>query len=294
MTSPRNSTTTSRGRTYKWRDESFVSVTTILSGGVPKPALKAWGEKLVAETAVAKRDVWAGMTTQEAVDWLKRAPFRETDRAAAQGTDVHDWCEKFVLGQAVKVTDEDEAKQPYLQAFLSWLAEWEPRYEMTEATVYNRRYGYAGTCDFLAWVRVDHLLASGLELTDWFDETFPINDAGEVLLLGDYKTGKGVYGETALQLAAYRHGEFIGLPDGTEHPMPDVAGCVVLHLTPDGYQLLPVRTSEAEHRAFLYAQQVRNFCEDTSKVVLGQPLPSRGALVAPRPIAPPHVAALVD
>lgn len=294
MTNPKLATTTNRGRTYKWRGETFTSVTTILSGGIPKPALKAWGERLVAETAVGKRDVWTQMSDYEAVDWLKRAPFRETDRAAVRGSDVHDWCERFVLGDALDIDDVDDEKRPYLDAFRFWLGEWQPRYEMTEATLFNRRYGYAGTTDFLAWLRLDHLLAAGLELADWFDADYQPNADGEVLILGDYKTGKGVYGETALQLAAYRHAEFIGLPNGEEHPVPPVAGCVVLHLTPNGYEVIPVRTGPGEHRAFLYAQQVRNFCETTAKGVLGAPLPSRGALLPPRPIAPPNVAALVD
>lgn len=290
MGQPRNATTTNRGRTYKWRDEEFTSVTTILSGGIPKPALKAWGERLVAETAVKRRDQWDGMTDQEAVDWLKRAPFRETDKAAVRGSDIHDWCEQFVLApQQQSIDDVDETKRGYLEGFLSFIAEWKPRYEMTEATVYNRRWGYAGTLDFLAYLDCQHLASLDL-LPGWVDCDL---GSGEVLVLGDYKTGKGVYGEVACQLAAYRHAEFIGLPDGTEQPMPEVAACVVLHLTPKGYGLIPVRAGEVELRAFLYAQQIREFDQRTAKEVLGQPLASRQSLVAARPSVPANVVALV-
>jgi hypothetical protein len=288
MGQPRNATTTNRGRTYKWRDEEYTSVTTILSGGIPKPALKAWGEKLVAQTAVTKRDIWDGMSNEEAVDWLKRAPFRETDRAAVQGSDIHDWCEQHVLGAGLSVDALDEAdpKRPYLLGFLAFLAEWKPRYEMTEATVYSRKWGYAGTLDFLAWIDCSHVAADLAPL-------FGPCEVGEVLVLGDYKTGKGVYGEVACQLAAYRHAEFIGLPDGTEQPMPNVAGCVVLHLTPKGYELIPVRAGEEEFRSFLYAQQIRHFDQVIAKQVLGSPLASRGSMVPPRPTFPPNVNALV-
>lgn len=291
MANPKNATTTNRGRTYKWRDEEFTSVTTILNGGIPKPALKAWGEKLVAQTAVAKRDVWDGMTNDEAIDWLKRAPFRETDRAAVQGTDIHDWCEKYVLGAGLAVEDlaADDPKRGYLDGFLSFLAEWKPRFEMTEATVYNRRWGYAGTLDFLAYLDINHLVGQEC-LPGWLNGDVP---DGEALVLGDYKTGKGVYGEVACQLSAYRHAEFIGLPDGTEHPMPQVAACVVLHLTPKGYELIPVRAGEVELRSFLYAQQIREFDQVIAKNVLGAPLPSRGSLVPPRPTPPPNISALV-
>jgi hypothetical protein len=250
VSGPRNATTTNRGRTYLWRDETFDSVTTIIGGGVPKPALKAWGEKLVAETAFDKLDIWKGMTREEAVDWLKRSPFRETDRAAVQGSDIHDWAEKYVLGHAPDIDSLPLLQRPYAQGFLQFLADWEPEYEMTEATVYNREYGYAGTCDFLARIRRQQL----------------------GLVLGDYKTGKGVYGEVAMQLAAYRHAEFVGLPDGTEHPMPTVDRCAVLHLTPKGYELIPVRADQEAFEFFLYAQQIRIFCEAVSRQVLGVPL----------------------
>lgn len=295
MSQPRNATTTNRGRTYKWvTGETFDSVTTILSGGIPKPALKAWGERLVAETAVKRLEQWQGMTAQEAVDWLKRAPFRETDRAAIQGSDVHDWCEKHVLGVGLSVDDlkEDDPKRPYLEGFLSFLAEWKPRYEMTEATVYNRKIGVAGTLDFLAWLSLDHLTALHMP-GNWLDETFEPRPTGEVLMLGDIKTGKGVYGEVALQLAAYRLAEFIGMPDGTEVPVPKVAGCVVLHLTPTGYELVPVIAGETEFRYFRYAQMVREFDQIHGKNVLGTALPCAGALLAPHPTAPTNVDALV-
>jgi hypothetical protein len=256
VTNPRNATTTARGRTYKWRDEEFTSVTTIIGGGMPKPALKAWGEKLVATTAVAKKAIWAQMDDNEAIDWLKRSPFRETDKAAVQGSDIHEWAEAYVLGNAVPVAELPERQRPYAEGFLRFLDEWQPAYEATEVTVYSRKWGFAGTLDFLARL-------PGLGLT-----------------LGDYKTGKGVYGEVAAQLSAYRFSDFIGLPDGSEVPVPEVDACAVLHLTPKGYELIPVQAGEEEFRFFLYAQQVRLFCETHSRKVLGAPLTPAPAEVA--------------
>lgn len=252
MTNPRNATTTSRGRTYQWRDETFDSVTTIISGGVPKPALKAWGERVVAETAVKKKDVWAKMTPEEAVDFLKRSPFRETDKAATKGSDIHEWAEAHVLGQPIAEPRAEIAET--CDQFKAFIADWSPTFEASEVTVYNREHGYAGTLD-----------------------TIVVLDGFRYLM--DFKTGKGVYGEVALQLAAYRHAEFMGLPDGTEEPMPKVDGCAVLHLRPKGYQVIPVAAGQAEFRAFLYAQQVRRFCArgGLGDQALGQPLkPGQG------------------
>lgn len=291
MSNPKNATTSSRGRLYNWKSERYDSVTTIISGGVPKPALKAWGERLVAETAYKKLPIWESMSEDEAIDWLRRAPFRETDRAAVQGSNIHDWAEKRVLGQPLQIDEAPEAHQPYLKGFMDFLSQWKPRYEMTEATVYSRSGGYAGTLDFLAWMDIDHVMDDLLVPGDF---VFHPNADGQVLVLGDYKTGKGVYGEVALQLAAYRFAEFIGLPDGSEVPMPEVAACVVLHLTPAGFELIPVRADMAAFRYFRYAQMVRLFCEAHSKTVLGTPLKSRSELGEPRPSAPVNVSALVD
>lgn len=272
MTNPKHATTTSRGRTYHWRDEEFVSVTTIIGQGVPKPALKGWGERLVAETAVAKQVIWSKMTDDEAVDWLKRSPYRESGRAAVRGSDIHAWAERWALNQRPQIDEFPEAQQGYARSFASFVAEWQPVWEMAEASVYNRRWGYAGTLDSLVRIERD----------------------GLGLLLCDTKTGKGVYGEVALQLAAYRHAEFIGAPDGSEVPMPSVDGCAVLHLTPTDYELIPVEAGEEAFRYFLYAQQVAHFCNDASKRALGAPLVAPARRRPPRPTAPPNVAALVD
>lgn len=249
MAGPRNATTTSRGRTYRWGDEVFDSVTTILSGGVPKPALTSWAAKSVAEFVaanLAEVNAIAAKDTAAAVDLMKGSPWRQRDAAAVQGSAIHAWAEAHVLGQVPKPAPA--AHQPYLDGFLRFLDEWRPTYEASEATVYSRKYGYAGTLDAIAVI-----------------------DGRRTLL--DYKTGKGVYGEVALQLAAYRFAEFVGMPNGDEAPVPDVEATAVLHLTPEGYSLIPVAADEVAFRFFLYAQQVRIFGESVSREVLGAPLP---------------------
>lgn len=256
MPNPKNSTTTSRGRTYKWRDEVFDSVTTIINGGIPKPALKAWGERTVAEFAFDRYEEWKEMERDEAVDWLKRSPFRATDKAAVKGSDVHEWAEQYVLGHAPAIDSLPLTHRPYAQQFLRFLEDFQPEFEATEFTCYSRTYGYAGTGDWLARIK------------------------GHGLVLGDNKTGKGVYGETACQLASYERADFIGLPDGTEAPMPQVDECMVLHLTAKDYSLIPVVTSDEVFETFLKAKAIRDFCNNTSKEVLGAPLPAPLKVVA--------------
>ena len=71
----------------------------------------------------------------------------------------------------------------------------------------------------------------------------------------------------------YRRAEFIGLPDGTEWPMPKVDGCCVLHIRADGYDLVPVITDDVVFKSALYVREVFRWVEETSKGVIGQPLP---------------------
>jgi hypothetical protein len=62
MTEPKHAQNTRGGkRFYTWGDTNFWSVTTILSGGVPKPALVPWGIKSTAEGAVTHFDVLTTM-----------------------------------------------------------------------------------------------------------------------------------------------------------------------------------------------------------------------------------------
>lgn len=283
MSIPRNARQTSRGRLYEWRrpdlplddePERYWSVTTIIKGGLPAPALMQWGMKSVAEYAavnhrqvsamlsavrLAKDDLgkYAGVISDpdavgSVVDWLKGAPYRERERKADLGSAVHEEAEAYVLGQPRPEPSADVA--PYVSAFRQFLSDFGPEYvrleewHLAEASVYNRSESYAGTLDAIA----------------------DLPGLGRVLI--DYKTSNGVYSETAMQLAAYRHAEFIGLPDGTEWPMPEVDGCCVLHLRPDGYALLPVIADEQVFLAFKYVREVFRWMEETSKGVIGQPL----------------------
>lgn len=261
MTPPRNSKTTGGKRLYSWRNESYWSVTTIIGSGLPKPALLPWGIKSVAEGAVTKRSVLTEMLAacdtptectkgnfcdacDQTIRWLKSTPYAHRDKAADLGTYVHDAAEAYVLKKPFPAWPV--LVKPRMDAFVQFLADYSPVYEATEASVYNRSEKYAGTLDAIATI------------------------GGRKILL-DTKTGKGVYPEVGLQLAAYRHAEFIGLPDGSEAPMPPVDGAAVLHLPESGgYQLLEVRADQTVFTAFLYVRECFRFQEELSKgVILG-------------------------
>jgi hypothetical protein len=270
VTGPRNAESVAGKRLYAWRGEKFWSVTTIIGGGLPKPALLPWGIKSVAEVAVAKRRTLMAMTSEcenggnckapdwcascdAAVRWLKSSPYQQRDKAMELGTKIHAAAEAYKLGKPMPPWPEDIA--PSMAQYERFLLAFAPTFEQVEESVYNRAQRYAGTLDAI------------LTLSD-----------GRRLLI-DYKTGKAIYPEVSLQLAAYRYAEFIGLPDGSEAPVPEVDGAAVLHLLPDAWQLIDVRADAAVFSAFLYARETFRFMEEMSKTVIGTALLPTNTLI---------------
>jgi hypothetical protein len=178
----------------------------------------------------------------QTVRYLKGLPYAHRDRAADLGTFVHAAIEAYILGKPFPTWPPTVKSR--MVRFIQFLSDYKPEFEATEASVYNRTERYAGTLDAIATL-------------------------GNRKLLLDVKTGKGVYPEVALQLAAYRYAEFIGLPNGDEEMMPEVDGCAVIHLpeTP-GYDLIEMRADEDVFLAFRYCREVFRWQEETSKTVL--------------------------
>jgi len=262
------------GRFYLWDRQKYWSVTSIIGGGLPKPALINWAKKFTAEYAVEHADAFATLVADDpkgAVQWLKDAAYRDRDRKGEIGSNVHEAAEAYALGKPYPEWGDDEA--PVMGSFVQWLDEWRPKFMAVEAPVFSRSQKYAGTLDAVAEFDFP---GQGFGLNWGVEEDRPIR------LLIDYKTGKAIYPETALQLAAYRYAEtFFGLPDSSETSMPEVDGCAALLLRPRGYHFIPVRADEAVFRAFLYIREVFRFQEELAKVVVGADLP------VPKPVQPP-------
>ena len=286
MASPKSARTISRGRIYTINGLNLWSVTTIIGNGLPKPAIAGWQAKTIAEYAVANWRQIGGMlgavrlrpggpegtfivsdpdAVQGAVDWLKGSPWRESSRKMDVGSAVHAEAEAWVL--QLPRPEPGPVVAPYLASFRNFLEDFAPTFEMSEATVYSPVESYAGTLDAVMVI-------------------------GGRRLLVDYKTGKDIYPDVALQLAAYARAEFVLLPDGTSVPMPAVDGAAALHLReydatldvgefPDrGYSLIPVDVGQAVFDAFRYVREVMRWQEETSKGVISQAMGSPEAIAA--------------
>lgn len=241
----------------------FMSVTTILSNGIPKPALMHWAAIEAAQCAVDNIPELVRARGEQARyelrEWIRHAAERKRDAAADLGTAIHGFLEAQILGQPTP--DYTDEQQPFIDAFGRFLDDWQPQYEATELTVANPEHGYAGTLDCI-------LRIPGLS-TD--------------LLMGDYKTGKSVYPEVGLQLAAYRRATVAWTrPEGTEVTPPPTSGAVVLHVRPEGmpggeprgYALREVDTSDDVFSRFLAAKHIAEAVRKDGLFdhILGEPL----------------------
>lgn len=225
MTQPADARQEGDYRIYRWKDNDYISVTTILNV-LNKPALKAWAAKMSAIYAVDHRyelaDMYRDSKFDEAKKLIAAAHRVRTEDAAQTGDDAHSAIADYIDGRAAFYD------VPHLDQFKAWEAAFKPKYLYSEATIYNTLHRYAGSFDIVA----------------------SINDENWMI---DVKTGNNVYPETSLQLAAYAHGEFIGKA-GEEIPMPPIDKAAVLHVRPTYYRFIPMRIDSSEWGAFIHCR----------------------------------------
>jgi hypothetical protein len=211
------------------------SITTILKGGVPKN-LTAWATSKTAEYAVANKDAWLTLPTEEAIKLIKGEPTRLREDAGARGDAIHAYLEAKADGKIAPVPEQWAAWRAAADQF--WL-DWAPDVLFNEATVISETHGYAGTTDLI--VR-------------------NFGDLGTTLL--DYKAGNGIYDEVQLQTEAAANADYIVDADGVKHELPHIDSIACVHITPGG---AVVRTYErgsfgvflAARDIFLWSKAVR-------------------------------------
>lgn len=237
-----------RSHAYYLDGRKIPGVTTILREGVPAPGLIGWAARTVAEYVADHLEDLRNLEGRNAiVGMLSQVPNDQRDSAGVRGTDVHRLAQLLHGGDEVEVPDHLAG---HVDAYIRFLDEWKPTNELLERPILNARWRYGGTLDMIA------RLADG--------QTWII----------DWKTGKsGVFAEAALQLAAYRHAEW--LLDGERLvPMPKVDAAGVVWITHDSYEFRPVTAGEDQFQTFLYAKQVAAFAgkDGTGRSLIGAAL----------------------
>jgi len=286
-------------RLYVWGNppEGFYSVTTIISGGVPK-YLVPWAAKSVFDlvhadltargpnartAAVIRRWARAGradvVARQEAGElktiklnklspadlagrWVKGTPDRIRDAAAELGSEVHGEAERLVL----QLARDTGLAWTEGRALPAWPEHLQAHMDSFVSFLDDWRPEYLAT-EATVFNRTQAYAGT-------LDAVMRLRIGGQLLtVLTDYKSGNNVYPEVGLQLAAYRNAEFVGLPDGvTEAQLPLIDAGAVLHIRPKGYRLRLVRIDDEIYRAFLHAREVFRWAKSLAGTVLQQEL----------------------
>jgi hypothetical protein len=261
MTTPKVNTIKRGGaRFYVEPDtgEKVPGVTSVL-GMMPKDFLRYWAAKEVATTAVEELGTLVSMVLRDpsaAIDHLKKAPDRNTRKAADIGTAAHELFERQSKGESVGRVHPD--LEPFVRHFGEFLDTVQPEYIFMEETVWSDTHRYAGSFDAFAIIE------------------------GEKVWIDNKTTRSGIHAEVGVQLAAYRFADSILRADGSRVPMPKADGGAVLHVRPEGWQLVPVRADrELFEEVFLPLRKVFHYEKEIKSTIVGKAVASGPAENAP-------------
>ena len=245
------------------------SVTTII-GALDKPALVPWAALETARAAVAHVDAWRSIEdangSEAAVDWLKKAPNRFTANSARIGHEAHSIFEELSLGNPVGKLDPE--LQVYADHFKDYLDTLQPEPILLEEGIYDEEHDYAGTFDaIMKYNRPD------LTIRTWDIHGVEHFQPLVGVAWQDNKTTRsGVHPEVGLQLAAYRHAKYIIRQDGTLALNRPGDFALVLHVRPEGWELIPVEAGPAELDVFLHLRAITDYTRNHSKKIVHAPI----------------------
>lgn len=237
-----------RGHSYEIDGRKADGVTTLIGDGIPKPALVNWAANTTAAYAVDHWDALDDMSPSQRLERLKKARYLDLDKAAKRGTEVHGIAEKLAHGEEVEVPDELAG---HIASAVAFLDEWKPKTILTETVVASRKWGYAGTFDYLA------------ELPD-----------GSRPLL-DWKTSRsGIYGEAAIQIGAYANADVYLNGDGEEVPIEElgITHGLAVWVRADGYSVYELDLDKG-FRIFQHAAWLARHTRDMKHHLVSAELP---------------------
>jgi len=241
------------------------SVTNVI-GCLDKPFLTSWYGKLAAEDAVETARKHPGLLESRpraAVDWLKTAGNRRLEAAAALGDAVHAAAEALSLGEDIDISDE---VAPYIDSWKRFVDDFQPEFLHVESTCFGGvedpivgPLGYAGTTDFIARIN-------------------------GVVVVGDYKSGRSIHSDAALQLSALANAKELVLNDESLTPLPDIESGLVVHLTPKGYAVRQSDVTGLSWHIFSALRKVWDYhvanLESRGPLLMSNPVKSASGVVA--------------
>lgn len=161
-----------------------TGVTTALGIKDKSMALVSWNREQTIQHLLPLLQAGKKITEQDIIAALYASEGTK-QKAADLGTEIHDWCERYIKHR-LKMTGykempempEDPNVQTGVTSFLEWESEHKVVFIWSERIVYSLKHDYIGKADFGA--KVDGLMC-----------------------LCDLKTGNGMYNSVRAQTAAY-------------------------------------------------------------------------------------------
>lgn len=239
-----------RASSHQYRlDGQLVPGVTTITGLLPKGnALVQWSAN---ETAAFAASRWAGLDVIGAEDVRTAAGHhRHVSKSAAEkGSLVHSLVERLLRGETVDPPSPEVAR--LLRSALAFMDEWHFEPILTETIVWDSGMEYAGTFDLVGT-----------------SPRFP----GRVFLC-DWKTGRGIYGEAAVQLAAYASAEHY-VDGGEDRRVADlgITDHLVIHLREDGYSAVPARRDHQVFDLFATLRRLYRLHRSLDSTLLQEPL----------------------
>lgn len=254
------------GSVYSLDGKRVPGVTTVL-GVLAKDGLKYAAANETAAWCLTHAGDIEAMGAQA---WTKTASrvFQEAWNASAvRGTQVHAIAERLVWGEPVPDEDPDGLPWPddvrrMGEQVARFMDAWDVDPILVERPVFHEgpRLPFAGRPDLVADLR---------DRARWCI---------------DYKTGAGVYPETALQVGAYGQATHVQVAgaDGElrDDPFPKVDRYGVLHVRPDAWTLHPLKVNTDTWTTFRHLQAAYPWTKQKPDTVVGAALPIPKGAVA--------------
>jgi hypothetical protein len=213
--------------------DTVPSVSTFLDI-LAKPALTNWKVKTTAEWAVDNQEHWKGLPRDAAVDVVAKSTTFNKD-AATMGTIAHGVFEDLANGREPSYMPPGFEMIPRYWA--EFVEEFQVRVEYPEPWLWNKGLRYAGSADLVCTMQLP-------------------GHAERITAIIDYKSGSGIYGSTAYQLAAYAMCDQLILDGGrTIIAPPAVTHTFGMWVRPAGWTLYPM-AYDAEMRRLVHGMRL--------------------------------------
>ena len=222
---------------YIYQGVTYPGVTKVLGTLDKSGALMTWAARETAEAMLAIHDNPGidAMINMVGRDGLTKAATSRAnwrrDEAAQLGTAVHNLADELVNGRVLSVSTD--TAHEYAKHYAGWWQRSGWTLRLSEAVVCSPAVegvheGWGGTFDLLCY------------------------DADGRTVLADIKTGKGIYREAILQLAAYSMAKLVSPMGAAEvYPMPMVDRHVIVHVTREGVREVELSIGAREWHAWL-------------------------------------------